>query len=390
MQLSLFDLPWWAYALFALGTTHVTIVAVTIFLHRHQAHHALDLHPAVGHFFRFWLWLNTGMVTREWVAIHRKHHAKCESLDDPHSPQVHGLRAVLLEGSELYRMESSKAETLSMYGHGVPDDWIERRLYSRHPTAGVGILMIVDLVCFGAIGLTVWAVQMLWIPFFAAGVINGMGHYWGYRSFATRDASRNIVPWGILIGGEELHNNHHAYSRSARLSNPERWWEIDVGWLYICLLVRLHLARVRSVVPRLSLGCVKPHCDGLTLEAIIAHRFDVLARFARSLHRTAIAEASLTAPGSQRNKLRMAVKHWLQKESIELPEAERMLLDQARHSSTALQTIYVMRQRLIDLWSRSTATQEQLVRQLEDWCLSAEESGIAALQGFSRKLRCYG
>jgi stearoyl-CoA desaturase (Delta-9 desaturase) len=393
MQLALFDPAWWVYVLFALGTTHITIAAVTIFLHRHQAHHALDLHPVVSHFFRFWLWLSTGMVTREWVAIHRKHHAKCESADDPHSPQVHGIRHVLLEGSELYRAEAKNETTLAVYGHGTPDDWIERHLYSKHPIAGVGLLMVIDVVCFGAIGLTIWAVQMLWIPLFAAGVINGMGHYWGYRSFTTRDASRNIVPWGILIGGEELHNNHHAYSRSARLSNPNRWWEFDIGWMYIRLLESVRLATVHRVAPKLHLSPARSHCDSQTLEAIMAHRFDVLSRFARSLRQTAIAEAHmlrLQIPELQHGKLLSAVKHWLQRENAELPESERKALDQALHSSTALQTIYAMRQQLVNLWSHSAATQEQLVKQLEDWCKTAEASGIAALRDFSHKLRCYG
>jgi stearoyl-CoA desaturase (Delta-9 desaturase) len=393
MQFALFDLTWWAYVLFALCTTHITIAAVTIYLHRHQAHRALDLHPAVSHFFRFWLWLTTGMVTREWVAIHRKHHAKCESADDPHSPQVHGIKHVLLEGSELYRSEAKNDTTLAIYGHGTPDDWIERQIYSKFPIAGVGLLMIIDVVCFGAIGLTIWAVQMLWIPLFAAGVINGVGHYWGYRSFTTRDASRNIVPWGIVIGGEELHNNHHAYSRSARLSNPNRWWEFDIGWLYIRLLALMHLATVHHVAPRLKFSHTKAHCDSATLEAIIAHRFDVLSKFARSLRQTALAEVHalrLKTPELPQRRLQAAVKAWLQRENTELPEPERQVLERALHASAALRTIYAMRQQLISVWHRSTLSQEQLVKQLDGWCRMAEASGIGALRDFSRQLRCYG
>src|SRR5688572_17258122 len=214
-----FDLPWWGYVVYTLVLTHITIAAVTIYLHRHQAHRALDLHRAASHFFRFWLWLTTGMVTREWTAVHRKHHAKCESTEDPHSPQKFGLRRVLFEGAELYRIEAAKPDTLERYGHGTPDDWLERNLYSRHKAIGVSLLFVLDVVLFGVVGITIWAVQMLWIPFLAAGVINGVGHYGGYRSFQTDDASRNIVPWAILVGGEELHNNHHAYPASARLSN---------------------------------------------------------------------------------------------------------------------------------------------------------------------------
>lgn len=393
MQLPLFDLPWWGYIFFALASTHITIAAVTIYLHRQQAHHALELHPCMSHFFRFWLWLTTGMVTREWVAVHRKHHAKCESSDDPHSPQVHGIKRVLLQGSELYRSEARQEATLAVYGHGTPDDRLERRLYSRHPVAGVGLMLIIDVVCFGPIGLTLWAVQMLWIPLLAAGVINGMGHYCGYRSFATRDASRNIVPWGILIGGEELHNNHHAYSRSARLSNPNCWWEFDIGWLYIRMLAFLRLATIRYVTPRQRLDRPKMHCDALTVEAVITHRFDVLSRFAKALERSALAEARairLRMPDLPERHLLAALKGWLRKESVELPEPERRAFDQALHASALLQTIYAMRQQLVGVWQRSAATQEQLAGDLEAWCAAAEASGIAALREFSRQLRSYG
>ena len=393
MQFPLFDTPWWAGALFALITTHITIAAVTIYLHRHQAHHALDLHPLASHFFRFWLWLSTGMVTREWVAVHRKHHAKCESMDDPHSPQIYGIKRVLLQGSELYRAQAGNAATLSVYGHGTPDDWVERKLYARYPIAGVGLLMIVDVACFGAIGLTIWAVQMLWIPLLAAGVINGMGHYCGYRSFSTRDASHNIVPWGLLIGGEELHNNHHAYTRSARLSNPNFWWEFDIGWLYIRVLAFLNLATIRCATSKLQFDASKTHCDIRTVEAVIAHRFDVLSKFAKALGRPAIAEVRalrIQMPDLPERRLLSALRLWFQKESTELPEAERKALDQALHMSAALRTIYAMRQQLVGMWQRSTVTQEQLVKQLEDWCLSAEASGIDALRRFSRQLRTYG
>jgi stearoyl-CoA desaturase (delta-9 desaturase) len=239
--------------LITLALTHVTIVTVTVFLHRSQAHRALDLHPAVNHFFRFWLWLTTGMVTREWVAVHRRHHAKCETPEDPHSPQVLGLGKVMSEGAELYKAAADDGETLSRYGHGTPDDWLERNLYGRFTWHGVGLLLILDVLLFGVYGITMWAVQMLWIPFFAAGVINGVGHFWGYRNFETADAATNIVPWGILIGGEELHNNHHAFPSSARLSS--KWWELDIGWFYIRLLGALGLARVKKVAP-------EPRADG--------------------------------------------------------------------------------------------------------------------------------
>jgi stearoyl-CoA desaturase (delta-9 desaturase) len=391
MRLSLLDLPWWGYVIVTLGLTHVTIASVTIYLHRHQAHRALALHPIASHFFRFWLWLTTGMVTREWVAIHRKHHVTTDTAEDPHSPQVHGIGKVLLEGSELYRLECNNVATIERYGRGTPDDWIERNLYTRHSVLGVGMMLAIDVVLFGPIGLTVWAVQMLWIPIFAAGVINGAGHYWGYRNFAPTDASRNIVPWGLLIGGEELHNNHHAYITSARFSC--RWWEFDLGWIYIRTLEICHLAKVRQVAARIRFDTSKTRCDLGTLQAVITHRYDVLAKFARCLRRTAVEEirdlGPSTIPRLPRARVLGAVKHWLQRDAKGLPEQERVVLEGALRSSTVLSTIDSMRQDLTALWNRSSASKAHLVRELEDWCQRAEASSIGPLQEFSRKLRYY-
>jgi len=382
----LLQLPWWGYVLVTLALTHITIAGVTIYLHRHSAHRALDLHPIVSHFFRFWMWLTTGMVTKEWTAVHRKHHAKVETPEDPHSPKIFGLRKVLLEGSELYRIGAADADTLAKYGHGTPDDWLERNLYSRHAVLGVALMMVIDLMLFGAVGLIVWAVQMAWIPFFAAGVINGVGHHSGYRNFQTEDTSTNIVPWGILIGGEELHNNHHAYGSSARLSN--KWYEFDIGWLYIRILESIGLAQVRKVAPRLRIESGKAACDLQTLQAVITHRYDVVARFGRSLMDTWKSELQgLKARGVT---VDMAmVKRWLQRDAKDLPAHERANLDEALGKSKVLATIYSMRQELSALWARSTASKEQLLQQLEDWCHRAEASGIASLREFSRTLRGY-
>jgi stearoyl-CoA desaturase (delta-9 desaturase) len=382
----LIQLPWWGYVLVTLALTHITIAGVTIYLHRHSAHRALDLHPIVSHFFRFWLWLTTGMVTKEWTAVHRKHHAKVETAEDPHSPKIFGLRKVLLEGSELYRIGSGDADTVSKYGHGTPDDWLERNLYSRHAVLGVSLMMVIDLLLFGVVGLIVWAVQMAWIPFFAAGVINGVGHHSGYRNFQTEDTSTNIVPWGILIGGEELHNNHHAYGSSARLSN--KWYEFDIGWMYIRSLEILGLAQVRKIAPRLRIESGKAVCDLQTLQAVITHRYDVVARFGRSLMHTWNSELQgLKARGMS---VDMAmVKRWLQRDAKDLPAHERAGLDEVLGKSKVLATIYSMRQELSALWARSTASKEQLLQQLEDWCRRAEASGIASLREFSRTLRGY-
>ena len=388
----LMPLPWWGYVVVALVLTHVTIACVTIFLHRAQAHRALDLSPIVSHFFRFWLWLTTGMVTREWVAIHRKHHARVETPDDPHSPQTRGIKTVFWQGSELYRAEARNQETLAKYGQGTPDDWIERNLYTRFSWEGVGLMLVLDLMLFGPIGATIWAVQMIWIPITAAGIINGIGHYWGYRNFASADASTNIVPWGIVIGGEELHNNHHAYGSSAKLSS--RWYEFDIGWMYIRMLELVRLARVRKVAPRLRLQpAAKPVPDVATLQAVIAHRYTVASTYARSLKAAYAAElARLRERGAHLGDVPSVgrLKRWLAVDDANaLPETERATLARTLEKSKALQTIYVMRQDLNALWARSTESREQLLARLQDWCHRAETSGIAPLAQFSVQLKRY-
>jgi stearoyl-CoA desaturase (delta-9 desaturase) len=382
-------MPWWGYVVVTLVLTHITIASVTIFLHRSQAHRGLDLHPVISHFFRFWLWLTTGMVTKEWVAIHRKHHAKVETPDDPHSPQTRGIDTVLLRGAELYREESRVKETLEKYGHGTPDDWIERNLYTPFSWQGVGLMLIIDLALFGPIGATIWAVQMLWIPITAAGIINGIGHYWGYRNFACADASTNIVPWGILIGGEELHNNHHAYGTSAKLSS--RWYEFDIGWMYIRMLESMRLATVRKVAPRVRFDRAKAAPDLATLQAIITHRYAVATSYARSLKTACAAEiaslrerhAHVDLPSLRR------IKRWLASDENVLPEVERARLAQTLDSSKVLKQIYHMRQELASLWGRSTESSEQLLARLQDWCHRAEASGIPPLAQFSLQLKRY-
>ena len=387
MYNGLFDLPWWGYVVVALALTHVTIVAVTVFLHRHQAHRALELHALPSHFFRLWLWLTTGMVTREWVAIHRKHHAKCETVEDPHSPQTRGLRKVLWEGAELYRAEAKNAETLQRYGHGTPDDWLECKVY-RHSVLGVAVMLVVDLVAFGALGLTIWAVQMAWIPFWAAGVVNGVGHFWGYRNYDCDDASRNLLPWGILIGGEELHNNHHSFATSAKLS--AKWYEFDIGWMYIRVLELLGLAKVRKTIPRPRFGEAKAVPDLDTLQAIVTHRYDVMTRYVRSLGEVFADEARRLRAAHGLALSARRLRRWvLGGELRGLDEAQRRQLEQAVEGSPALRTVVAMRDELAALWSRSNASRDQLLAQLQDWVTRAERSGIRQLQEFSLRLRSY-
>jgi len=382
-----FDLPWWGYVLAALALTHVTIASVTIFLHRCQAHRALELHPIASHFFRFWLWLTTGMVTKEWAAIHRKHHAKCETAEDPHSPQIVGINRVLWGGVFLYVKESHNADTMERYGHGTPDDWLEHNLYARFQVLGITLMGAVNLMLFGVIpGLLILLTQIVWIPFWAAGVINGIGHYFGYRNYDCADASTNIVPWGILIGGEELHNNHHAFAASAKLSN--KWYEFDIGWLYIQILSALGLAKVKKVAPTPRFAEPKVTADAQTLQAVITNRYDVLSRYAASLKRIYAHELERLGHWSHEaetlKRFRDAMLRMQQ-----LSEAERARLGDALNKSRMLATALAMRQELVGLWERSNASKEQLVRQLQDWCRRAESSGIQPLVDFSWRLRSY-
>ena len=380
---------WWQVLLITLGLTHVTIVSITVFLHRSQAHRALDLHPAPAHFFRFWLWMTSGMVTKEWVAIHRKHHAKCETKDDPHSPVAHGIKTVLLRGSELYRAEAKVRETIEKYGRGTPDDWMERHVYTGRSKLGVSLMLIIDVALFGALGLTVWAVQMLWSPIHAAGIINGLGHWWGYRNFEAPDASTNISPWGFWIGGEELHNNHHTYPTSAKLSVKP--FEFDIGWGYIRTLEICGLAKVRKTAPQLKLGEVKPLADGHTLEALIANRYEVMAKYAKELRRACAEEADrLKAQGAQGTarfaEMRLA-QRWLHRDAERIPADVKPLVDSARAQSASLTKLVAMREELRQIWTRTNVSAEQLVVDLQTWCREAEDSGIATLQAFAVQLR---
>lgn len=383
----LLDASWWQVVLATLALTHITIASVTIFLHRAQAHRALDLHAIPSHFFRFWLWLTTSTVTKQWVAVHRKHHAKCETAEDPHSPVAHGIKKVLLEGRELYAVEAANLETQKKYGHNTPDDWLERNLYTPRNNWGPIAMLLIDIALFGAIGITVWAVQMLWIPVFAAGIVNGLGHFWGYRNFEAPDASTNISPWGIIIGGEELHNNHHTYPTSAKLSVKP--FEFDIGWGYIRALELMGLAKVRKVAPRLKLGEIKPQADAKTLEAIVANRYELMAGYAREVRLACGAELDrLKASGQESAAAKLkSVRKWMDRDESLVPSNLRAQLEQARLASPQLDKLIQMREELRALWTRTNVSAEQLVADLQSWCQRAEASGIAALQQFSLKLR---
>ena len=375
--------------IYTLIVTHITIVGVTVYLHRCQAHRALDVHPALGHFFRFWMWTTTGMGTRAWAAIHRKHHAKCETAEDPHSPQTRGLKKVFWEGAELYRAETKNAETMSKYGHGTPDDWLEHKVYQAFPWQGVGLMLIVDFLLFGFPGVSIWGIQMLWIPVFAAGVINGIGHFWGYRNFDCVDASRNLMPWGILIGGEELHNNHHTHATSAKLSN--KWYEFDIGWFYIRLFETLGLAKVKKIAPTPKLVSKARPLDLETVQSVINNRYDVLADYARSLKKAYAQEWKRLrneVAGEEKTTLSQ-LRAVLPMDEPKLDNAQKANLEQLFKRSEKIRTLYEMRTELRSVWERSNLSREQMLVQLQHWCERAEASGIRLLEDMSIRLRRY-
>ncbi len=380
----LVDLPWWGYLLTGFVLTHITIVSVTVFLHRHQAHRALDLHPVTSHFFRFWLWLTTGTVTREWVAVHRKHHAKCETPDDPHSPQTRGIRTVLWRGAELYRAEADVTETLEKYGHATPDDWLERNLYSRFSMLGIALMLMLDYVLFGFLGIALWAVQMVWIPFWAAGVINGIGHWWGYRNYETPDASRNISWFGFLVGGEELHNNHHAFASSARFSM--RRWEFDFGWGYIRIMQALGLARVKKLAPLPRIVPGKARVDMDTVKAVVVARFHVMSDYAREVLWPVLRQSC--RDGECRRGLRRT-RRLLVRDPATMDARSRGLLEGVLLRFADLRVAYQYREQLQQVWKRSAASHEALLQSLQDWCQRAEATGVRALQEFAQRLRGY-
>lgn len=382
----LLDLNGWQILAVTLVLTHITIVSVTVYLHRYSAHRSLELHPALKHFFRFWLWLTTSMNTREWTAIHRKHHAKCDTPDDPHSPIHKGLTTVLRKGAELYMEEAKNEETLRIYGKNCPDDWMERNVYGRFPLAGVAMMLLIDLALFGVLGLTVWAVQMMWIPVFAAGVVNGLGHAVGYRNFECKDAATNILPWGILIGGEELHNNHHTYPNSAKLSVKK--WEFDLGWMWIRVFSMLGLAKVRRTAPIAHRVEGKQTLDLDTAMAIVNNRFQIMAQYRKMVIQPLVQQELAKVDDSVRHLFRRGKRLLGRETSLLEPRQEARIESMLAHSQ-ALTVIYEKRLALQQIWGRTSANGHDMVNALRDWCSQAEASGIKALQDFAATLRTY-
>ncbi|MCO7520548.1 MULTISPECIES: delta-9 fatty acid desaturase DesA [unclassified Pseudomonas] len=382
----LLDLSAWQLVAVTLLLTHVTIVSVTIYLHRYSAHRALELNAGLKHFFRFWLWLTTAQNTREWTAIHRKHHAKCETPDDPHSPLHKGLGTVLRKGAELYRAEARNEETLRIYGKNCPDDWIERNLYSRYKLGGIALMAVIDLLLFGTIGITIWAIQMMWIPFWAAGVVNGLGHAVGYRNFECRDAATNLVPWGIIIGGEELHNNHHTYPNSAKLS--VRRWEFDMGWMWIRLLSLLRLAKVQRVAPIAHRVAGKASLDMDTAMAILNNRFQIMAQYRKLVIGPLVKQELDKVDASVRHRFRRA-KRLLSRETSLLQDRHHVRIESMLAHSQALKTIYEKRLALQQIWARTSANGHDMLAAMKDWVHEAEASGIQSLRDFAEQLKTY-
>ena len=386
MFYGILDLPWWGYLVALLTLTHITMASVTIYLHRHQAHRALRLHPIISHFFRAWLWLTSGMNTKAWTAIHRKHHAKCETDADPHSPKIYGISTVLLEGAELYKREACNKETLERYGQGTPDDWLEHNLYTPHSRMGVITMLVINILLFGVPGITIWAMQMIWNPLFAAGVINGIGHYWGYRNFECPDAATNVLPWGFLIGGEELHNNHHTYPTSAKLS--VKWFEFDIGWFYIQILAWLRLAKVKRVPPKPSIVLNKKQIDGDTLRALLSNQIQIMTSYSKQVTLPLFKMEKRNAkPAAQRLLKRM--KSALFRADILIDASDKQYLAQFLESNQVLQLVYNYGEQLKAIWNKHNATQKELLDALHEWCRKAEATGLQRLQEFSQYLKGY-
>ncbi|MFC4258007.1 fatty acid desaturase [Marinobacter lacisalsi] len=378
-------LSWVQLVLVTLVLTHVTIVSVTLYLHRHSAHNALELHPVLKHFFRFWLWLTTSINTREWTAIHRKHHATCETENDPHSPVVKGIRKVLFEGAELYA-EATTPETLERFGKNCPQDWVERNVYTRHRNLGIALMFLINLALFGVHGIWIWAVQMMWIPVWAAGVVNGLGHYVGYRNFECQDNARNISPLGIIIGGEELHNNHHTYPNSAKMSR--RWYEVDIGWGYIRLFQLFGLAKPKGYRPVVHWVPGKQDVDVETVQAIANNRFDIMRQYRKRVMEPVLRQQKSLMDDTIRPRYRR-VKKLLSRETSLIRPQEQAHLESVLETHPTLRQIYDMNQELQALWRRRGVKPQEKLQALMAWCREAEASGIRYLEDFAAHLRAY-
>lgn len=388
MLYGILNLSFWGYVLATILLTQATIASVTVYLHRHQTHRALDLHPIISHMFRFWLWITTGMITAEWVAIHRKHHATTDMEGDPHSPKMLGIKKVFWEGAELYRSARKDREMIEKYSHGTPDDWMENNVYKRYSSRGVILMLLADLLLFGLPGVSIFGLQMLWIPLWAAGVVNGIGHYWGYRNFECPDTSTNVFPWGFWIGGEELHNNHHTFASSAKFS--VKWWEFDVGWMYIRLLSILGLAKVKKLPPTLTQVDDKLQVDLDTVKAVVGNRFQVMANYYKNVLAPMLQQVKREHVTSEQDKklVHRAGTLLKREQSLLSPKSSSHLQELlARYEQ--LRIVYDFRESLQYVWQKTASSQKELIDSLQAWCKQAEESGLESLSQFATQLKTY-
>lgn len=369
---------------YLLVVTQLTIFSVTLYLHRSQAHRGVDFHPIVSHPMRFWVWLTTAMRTKEWVAIHRKHHAKCETEEDPHSPQFHGINKILWRGVELYQETAKDDSIMEKYGRGTPEDWLERKLYHPLNALGPTLMFVINFALFGAAGIAIWAIQMLWIPFWAAGVVNGLGHWWGYRNFETADTATNLSPWGVWIGGEELHNNHHTFPSSAKFSL--RKWEFDIGWAAIRLFETLGLARVLRVAPTLDARPNIAMPDAETLKAVLTHRYQVMTEYFRGVMLPVLRE-EMHAAGESIKALPRKLRKGLANGGQWLDNEGREHLNALVEKRPTLRTAVEYRARLAAVLELRGP--EAMLQALQEWVREAEASGIRSLQEFSARLKTY-
>ena len=382
----LIDFTWVGYVLYTLVVTHISIVAITLYLHRGVCHSAIEIKPLLAHFFRFWLWLTTSMRTADWVAVHRKHHAKCETIDDPHSPAYYGIETVLLRGADLYHEEKNNPETLEKYSQNCPTDWVEEKIYTGMNNIGILLLFILNIILFGVVGIIIWAIQMAWTPIFAAGGINGAGHYWGYRNYDTSDDSTNMIPLGIVIGGEELHNNHHAFPTAAKFSLKP--WEFDLGWMYIKLFSLLGQIKVKRLAPITIINEPSKSLDHETGYALLKSKLTVITNYSKIVLKPLMKHEHKKANGELKRLLNRS-KCTLVREPHRITNQENNTLDIIFDKCASLKIAYDLRNKLFDILHSRNLKHDKFIDSINQWCEEARSVGIESLVDFSIWLRGY-
>jgi len=382
----LIEFTWLEYVVYTLVVTHITIVCITLYLHRGVCHSAIEIRPVLAHFFRFWLWLTTSMRTADWVAIHRKHHAKVETIEDPHSPAFYGISTVFLQGADLYHEEKNNKETIDKYSQNCPTDWIEEKLYTGRNNLGILLLFIANIILFGVVGIIIWSIQMAWTPIFAAGGINGAGHYWGYRNFDTNDDSTNMSPLALIIGGEELHNNHHAFPTAAKFSLKP--WEFDIGWLYIKIFSLLGQVRVKRLATKTIISSPNNSLDSETGYALLKSKITVITNYTRNVLKPILYDETRNAKNDIKKLLRQS-KNTLARQPNRISNQDTTRLQEIFKECSSLQTVYHLRNQLYDILHARNTEHENFIETLNRWCEDAKSTGIDCLNDFSDSLKGY-